>query len=44
MLKVGEADRVTGLSVKTLHHYEQQGLAKPAGRTQADTSHGLSTT
>ena len=33
MLKVGEVARLTGLSVKTLHHYEERGLAKPAGRT-----------
>ena len=35
LLKVGEVARLTGLSVKTLHHYEEQGLAKPAGRTEA---------
>lgn len=34
LLKVGEVARLTGLSVKTLHHYEKQGLAKPAGRTE----------
>ena len=34
LLKVGEVARLTGLSVKTLHHYEGQGLAKPAGRTK----------
>ena len=35
LLKVGEVARLTGLSVKTLHHYEVQGLAKPAGRSEA---------
>ncbi len=30
---MGEAARLTGLSAKTLHHYEEQGLAEPAGRT-----------
>ncbi len=34
LLKVGEVARLTGLSVKTLHHYEEQGLAEPAGRTE----------
>ncbi len=35
LLKVGEAARLTGLTVKTLHHYEEQGLAGPAERTEA---------
>jgi MerR family copper efflux transcriptional regulator len=26
---------MTGFSVKTLHHYEERGLAEPAGRTEA---------
>jgi DNA-binding transcriptional MerR regulator len=34
LLKVGEAARLTGLPVKTLHHYEERGLAEPAGRTE----------
>ncbi|MDP9440282.1 MAG: MerR family transcriptional regulator [Actinomycetota bacterium] len=34
LLTVGEVARLTGLSVKTLHHYEEQGLAEPAGRTE----------
>jgi DNA-binding transcriptional MerR regulator len=36
---VGEAARLTGLSVKTLHHYEERGLTEPAGRTE--TGHRL---
>ncbi len=35
LLKVGEVARLTGLSVKTLHHYEEQGLAEPLARTEA---------
>jgi MerR family copper efflux transcriptional regulator len=35
LLKVGEVARLTGFSVKTLHHYEEEGLAEPAGRTEA---------
>lgn len=35
LLKVGEAARQTGLSVKTLHHYEEEGLAEPLTRTEA---------
>ena len=35
LLKVGEVARLTGLSVKTLHHYEEQGLAEPLSRTEA---------
>lgn len=35
LLKVGDAARLTGLSVKALHHYEKQGLAEPVGRTDA---------
>lgn len=34
LLKVGEVAYLTGLSVKTLHHYEERGLAKPVGRTE----------
>ena len=35
LLKVGEVARLTGLSVKTLHHYEERGLAEPGGRTES---------
>ena len=35
LLKVGEVAHLTGLSVKTLHHYEEQGLAEPLTRTEA---------
>lgn len=34
LLKVGEVARLTGLSVKTLHHYEERGLAEPTRRTE----------
>ncbi len=34
LLKVGEVSYLTGLSVKTLHHYEERGLAEPVGRTE----------
>ena len=32
--KVGELTRLTGVSVRTLHHYEAIGLLKPAGRNE----------
>lgn len=32
MLKVGELARRTGLTVRTLHHYDSIGLLKPSGR------------
>jgi MerR family transcriptional regulator, thiopeptide resistance regulator len=32
--KVGELAEVTGLTVRTLHHYESIGLLKPGGRTE----------
>ena len=35
LLKVGEVARLTGLSVKTLHHYEERGVVEPATRTEA---------
>ena len=35
MWKVGELAKATGVSVRTLHHYEQIGLMKAAGRTAA---------
>lgn len=31
--KVGELARSTGLTVRTLHHYDQVGLLSPSGRT-----------
>ena len=33
--KVGELARSTGLTVRTLHHYDQVGLLQPSGRTVA---------
>ncbi len=35
LLTVGEVARLTGLSVKALHHYEEKGLVPPAERTEA---------
>jgi DNA-binding transcriptional MerR regulator len=34
-LTVGELARRTGVSVRTLHHYDQVGLLSPSGRTEA---------
>jgi DNA-binding transcriptional MerR regulator len=34
-MKVGELARRTGLSIRTLHHYDDIGLLSPAGRTPA---------
>jgi MerR family transcriptional regulator, thiopeptide resistance regulator len=34
-MKVGELAERTGLSVRTLHHYEEMGLIAPAQRTQS---------
>src|SRR5262245_32263321 len=34
-LKVGELARRTGLTVRTLHHYDEIGLLKPSLHTQA---------
>lgn len=34
-LRVGEAARATGLTVRALHHYDAAGLVPPSGRTQA---------
>jgi DNA-binding transcriptional MerR regulator len=34
-LKVGELARSTGLTVRTLHHYDQIGLLKPSGRSES---------
>ena len=33
LLKVGELARHTGLTVRTLHHYDEIGLLKPSGRS-----------
>lgn len=35
MLKVGELARRTGLTVRTLHHYDEIGLLKPSGRSES---------
>lgn len=35
LLKIGELARLTGLSVRTLHHYDSIGLLSPSARTQA---------
>lgn len=35
-LRVGEVARRTGLTVRTLHHYDQLGLLVPSGRSHAD--------
>lgn len=34
-LKVGELARRTGLTVRTLHHYDEIGLLKPSGRSES---------
>src|ERR1700737_1692587 len=34
-LKVGELARRTGLTVRTLHHYDEIGLVKPSDHTEA---------
>ncbi|HVZ45564.1 MAG TPA: MerR family transcriptional regulator [Ramlibacter sp.] len=34
-LKVGELARSTGLTVRTLHHYDEIGLLKPSGRSDS---------
>jgi hypothetical protein len=34
-LTVGEVAKRTGLSVRTLHHYDALGLLEPSGRTDA---------
>jgi DNA-binding transcriptional MerR regulator len=35
LLKVGELARSTGLTVRTLHHYDSIGLLKPSGRSES---------
>lgn len=39
--KVGELSKLTGLTIRTLHHYDEIGLLRPAFRT--DTGHRLYT-
>ena len=34
-LRVGEAARTTGLTVRALHHYDEAGLVRPSERTAA---------
>ena len=34
-MKVGELARRTGLTIRTLHHYDEIGLLKPSGHTEA---------
>ena len=34
-LKVGELARRTGLTIRTLHHYDEIGLLKPSGHTES---------
>jgi MerR family transcriptional regulator, thiopeptide resistance regulator len=35
LLKVGELARRTGLTVRTLHHYDSIGLLRPSGRSES---------
>src|SRR6476660_2197765 len=35
LLKVGDLARRTGLTVRTLHHYDEIGLLKPSGRSES---------
>ncbi len=35
LLRCGEVARLTGLSMKALHHYEEKGLVESVGRTEA---------
>ena len=35
LLKVGQLARHTGLTVRTLHHYDEIGLLKPSGRSES---------
>src|SRR5688572_18321935 len=34
-LRVGEVAEATGLTVRTLHHYDEIGLLVPSGRSEA---------
>jgi DNA-binding transcriptional MerR regulator len=36
LLKVGELARRTGLTVRTLHHYDEIGLLQPTGRSEGN--------
>ncbi len=33
--RIGELAPLTGLTVRTLHHYDEVGLLRPSGRTPA---------
>jgi DNA-binding transcriptional MerR regulator len=35
-MKVGELAKQTGISVRTLHYYDEIGLLSPSGRTESD--------
>ena len=35
---VGELSRLTGVTVRALHHYDEIGLVRPSGRTAAGYS------
>ncbi|MCK9782483.1 MerR family DNA-binding transcriptional regulator, partial [Proteus columbae] len=35
LFQVGEIAKKTGLTVRTLHHYEEIGLLQPTARTDA---------
>ncbi|NJL55149.1 MerR family transcriptional regulator [bacterium] len=36
LLKIGELAKQTGLSIRTLHYYDEIGLLVPSHRTEAD--------
>ncbi|MGW4847296.1 MerR family DNA-binding transcriptional regulator [Nocardia brasiliensis] len=42
-VKVGELATVTGLTVRTLHYYDEIGLLSPSGRSGAGTTWPCST-
>ena len=35
LLQIGEVARAAGLTVRTLHHYDEIGLVRPSSRTAA---------
>ena len=35
-MKIGELAKQTGLSIRTLHYYDEIGLLSPSHRTDAD--------
>ncbi len=35
MSTVGEVSEMTGVTVRTLHHYDEIGLLAPSGRSEA---------